>query len=350
VAETSPTRLREPQTALAAVVSLLRAGRQTPSIYAKALAEGVDPTDLLEAELASSRRPPAGSGRAAEGEGENPALQALKDEMAQQALFTYPSRDPAGIANRGGSPSSGDPLRADSLMARARADVARWQADGISLVAISDPAYPRILQAGGDGPPLLFVRGQLPADDDRRVAVIGSRQASPAGADEAAELARQLVAGGYTVVSGLAAGIDTAAHLATIEAGGRTLAVLGTGVSRCYPPSNAVLQRTIGRVGALVSRFWPEAGPERRSFPIRNALMSGLSFATVIVEASQVSGTRTAARHAIAHARPVLLASRLRSLPWARELAERHVARFFDAPEQLRDMLDSLAVSALPLG
>jgi predicted Rossmann fold nucleotide-binding protein DprA/Smf involved in DNA uptake len=102
-----------------------------------------------------------------------------------------------------------------------------------------------------------------------------------------------------TVFSGLAAGIDTAAHRAVVDAGGRTVSVVGTGLRRCYPAENAEPQQEIARTGAVVSQFWPDAGPAKHHFPMRNAVMSGCSVATVVVEAGEHSGTRIQARLAL---------------------------------------------------
>ncbi len=146
----------------------------------------------------------------------------------------------------------------------------------------------------------------------------------------------------FTVISGLAAGIDTAAHRAALQAGGRTIAVIGTGLGRAYPPQNADLQREIASTGAVVSQFWPDAGPSRQSFPLRNSVMSGLTLATVIVEAAATSGARVQARLALAHGRPVFLADSLLSQVWARELADRPGTHVFCAPTEITDAIDRL--------
>ena len=162
-----------------------------------------------------------------------------------------------------------------------------------------------------DRPPLLFVAGRLTTADERSVAVIGARRASDEGRAVAAEFAAELTAAGWVVVSGLAAGIDTAAHRAALEHGGRTLAVIGTGLQHSYPPENAELQRTIAQRGAVISQFWPDSPPTRQSFPMRNAVMSGISRGSVLIEASERSGARVQARLALAHGRPVFLHERV---------------------------------------
>ena len=142
------------------------------------------------------------------------------------------------------------------------------------------------------------------------------------------------------VASGLAAGIDAAAHTATLDAGGRTLAVIGTGVDRVYPAAHARLQRTIAERGAVISCFWPDHGPSRQSFPLRNGVMSGLTRATVIVEASSTSGTRVQARLALAHGRPVCLATKLLTQRWAQELAERPNVHVADTADEIAAVIE----------
>jgi DNA processing protein len=215
------------------------------------------------------------------------------------------------------------------LLHQAGADVERWRAAGIELISVLDDDYPANLHAVHDRPALLFVRGQLLACDRHSVAIIGSRRPSANGIQRADTLARDLSDAGYIVVSGLAAGIDAAAHQAALQTRGRTLAVIGTGVNRVYPPGHAQLQRRIAASGAVVSCFWPDQPAARAQFPIRNGLMSGLTRGTVIVEATPRSGTRIQARKALAHGRPVFLHGALLEQPWARELADRpnvHVA------------------------
>jgi DNA processing protein len=209
----------------------------------------------------------------------------------------------------------------DFSLDTAAAEIAGWKAQGIRVLTVLDAEYPDNLLAVHDRPPLIFVAGSLLARDDRSVAVIGSRRATGRGTWSAGRISERLIAAGYTVVSGLAEGLDTAAHLAALAAGGRTVAVIGTGLTRSYPPQNSALQRRIACECAVVSQFWPDAGPGRRSFPMRNALMSGLSLATVIVEASCNSGARSQARFALAHGRPVLLTESLLEQAWARELS-----------------------------
>jgi DNA processing protein len=167
------------------------------------------------------------------------------------------------------------------------------------------------------------VRGEFIADDQRSIAIVGSRHPTPEGLARARRLSTELSESGHVIASGLATGIDAVAHMAALNCSARTLAVIGTGVDRVYPTDHSTLQRTIAAQGAVVSCFWPHQPPTRQSFPIRNGLMSGLTLATVVVEAAPTSGTRVQARRALAHGRPVFLAPRLLSQEWARQLAKR---------------------------
>ena len=191
------------------------------------------------------------------------------------------------------------------------------------LLTVLDDAYPANLRMIHDHPPFLFVRGTIEAADDRAIAVVGTRRPSEDGVRAAGRIAGALAGRGITVVSGLAEGIDTAAHAGALNAGGRTLAVFGTGISRLYPASNRALARAIVASGATLSQFWPDMGPARWSFPVRNIVTSGLGVGTVVVEAGPTSGARQQARHALRHGKRLFLLRRLvEHQPWARELIQ----------------------------
>jgi DNA processing protein len=214
-------------------------------------------------------------------------------------------------------------------LANAQREIERWQARGFEVLPFSDRAYPENLRVVENRPPLLFVQGRLITDDRRAVSVIGTRQPSAGGRELARGIARALALGGFTVASGLAAGVDAEAHRAVLELESserprvaRTIAVLGTGLGEVYPPEHADLQADIAARGALVSHFWPDTPPTRNSFPARNAIMSGLTLGSVIVEAGEHSGTRIQARHALAQGRVVVLMPPALQCDWARELAE----------------------------
>ena len=238
---------------------------------------------------------------------------------------------------------------AERLMAEARAELDGWRAAGIDVLTVLDDGYPDNLRTVHDRPPLVFVAGQLLPADAKSLAVIGSRTATPTGIEIATEIAIHLLQAGYTVVSGLAAGIDTAAHTAALRRGGRTVAVIGTGLEHAYPAENADLQAQIADAGAVVSQFWPDAKPSRRSFPMRNAVMSGLTLGSIVVEASHTSGARLQARLALAHGRLVFLHRRLVNREqWATEFATRPGTHVFETADEITEITERLtAESAL---
>jgi DNA processing protein len=231
----------------------------------------------------------------------------------------------------------------DAGLDQAEHEVAQWRRLGIEPVTVLDSGYPENLRRAHDRPPLIFVVGATLPRDARAVAVVGARAASSRGLAAATAIAQHLVERQFTVVSGLASGIDTAAHTAALRHRGRTIAVLGTGIDRVYPPQNADLQRRIGMECALISQFWPGSPPSRRSFPMRNAVMSGLTLATVVVEASHTSGSRIQARLALAQGRPVFLMQRLLDQPWARELARRPGTRVVREPAEITDLVERIS-------
>lgn len=200
--------------------------------------------------------------------------------------------------------------------------VLAYEKEDIRLVTVLDAAYPANLRMVHDRPPALFVRGALSPDDERSVAVVGTRRASDRGLDQARAVAGSMVAAGYVVVSGLAAGIDTAAHTGALDASGRTVAVIGTGLRHTFPKQNAALQGRLAAESAVVSQFWPGQEPRKWTFPQRNAVMSGFARATVVIEASHTSGARMQARLALEHGRPVFLMRSLLEHAWARTYAD----------------------------
>lgn len=211
----------------------------------------------------------------------------------------------------------------DERIERAEEEIRKAADAGAKLVTVLDPDYPANLRLIPNLPPFLFYLGQLRDDDARAVAVVGTRDASTEGIKRAGTVAHGLAREGVTVLSGLARGIDTAAHRATLEARGRTIAVIGTGILRCYPPENADLAHMIAEHGAVVSQFWPESGPTTYSFPRRNVVMSGMGQGTVVVEASQTSGAKMQARLALEHGKKAFLVRTLvTSQPWAKKYVQ----------------------------
>jgi len=160
----------------------------------------------------------------------------------------------------------------------------------VRIVTFFDEDYPALLKEIFDPPTHLYIKGTLPKNSDTCLAVVGSREASVHGLEMATIMGRDLAAAGAVVVSGLARGIDSAAHRGALEANGRTVAVLGCGLSRMYPPENKKLAEEISAHGALVSEFPMKEGPKLHHFPMRNRIISGLSRALVVVEAREKSG------------------------------------------------------------
>ena len=183
--------------------------------------------------------------------------------------------------------------------------MAQIEAQGISILTWEDELYPPRLKEIDQPPPVLYVRGALTAEDAWSVAVVGTRRVSAYGRQVTEELASFLAANGVTVVSGLARGVDAIAHQAALKAGGRTVAVLGSGVDRIYPPEHTQLAEKMMSNGALVSDYAPGTPPDASNFPPRNRIISGLSMATVVVEAGETSGALITAQFAVDQGREV---------------------------------------------
>jgi DNA processing protein len=193
--------------------------------------------------------------------------------------------------------------------ARQAADQALAAATGAGLEAIAcfDERYPALLACTADPPPVLWVRGDPAVLGQAAVAIVGSRAATPYALQVASRLAAELAARGVVVVSGLARGVDSAAHSGCLDAGGRTAAVLGSGLDRVYPPEHEDLALRIARAGGIVvSELGPGAPPLAEHFPLRNRIISGLSLGVVVVEASEKSGSLITARCALEQGRDVL--------------------------------------------
>lgn len=203
------------------------------------------------------------------------------------------------------------PRLAESVrQALERADTAtemeRLERHGVRLIARGTPEYPAYLATISDPPYLLYIRGTLTAADANAVALVGSRHCTEYGRRVAARLASGLARAGVTVVSGLARGIDGAAHRAALEAGGRTLAVLAGGLSRIYPPEHTDLAREVEASGAVLTESKMDQEPLAGLFPVRNRIISGLSKVVVLVEAAEKSGALITANHAADQGRTVL--------------------------------------------
>jgi len=184
-------------------------------------------------------------------------------------------------------------------------ELERVQRAGVTVLTVEHPAYPDALRNVERAPAVLYVRGTLLPQDELAVAIVGTRHASAYGREVAHRLASELARGGVTVVSGLALGIDAVAHRAALEAGGRTLAVLGSGVDEIWPSQNRMLGEEITRAGALLSDYPLGTRPEARNFPPRNRIVSALSRAVVVVEAGSRSGALITAQFAASQGRDV---------------------------------------------
>ncbi len=184
-------------------------------------------------------------------------------------------------------------------------EIRRIRQAEVTIVPFTDVRYPARLRMIADPPPFLYVKGEIRAEDDKAVAVVGSRSASDYGRKVTRDLSRGLAALGFTVVSGLARGIDGTAHETALGCGGRTIAVLGSGVDRAYPPEHAALYRRISQNGAVVSELPVGTRPMAFNFPPRNRLISGLSLGVVVVEATEKSGSLITAALALEQGREV---------------------------------------------
>jgi DNA processing protein len=192
-----------------------------------------------------------------------------------------------------------------SQWAEVDSDLKRIRSAGIILVHYTDADYPARLRTIADPPPLLYVKGALTHADDKAVAIVGSRSASDYGRRVARDLARGLASFGFTVVSGMARGIDGMAHESALNYRGRTIAVLGSGVERAYPPEHDKLYQRIADQGAVISELPLGTKPMTFNFPARNRLISGLSLGVVVVEATEKSGSLITASLAIDQGREV---------------------------------------------
>jgi DNA processing protein len=194
---------------------------------------------------------------------------------------------------------------------------------GIQAMSVADSDYPELLKQCFDRPPFLFVKGAVVPVDEKSIAIVGSRDAIPEARAAAYDLASSAAAAGLTVISGLARGVDASAHRGALDHGGRTVAVIASGIDyRTYPPEHRQLEDQICSAGAVVSQFRPGSPPTRSSFVSRNAIISGLSRASFVIQGGQASGTRTEAEAAQRHGRPVYLWRPILGMqPWALRLA-----------------------------
>jgi DNA processing protein len=211
------------------------------------------------------------------------------------ALAEIPGLDPSVI----------DGLRNFSAWDEAEKEIIRAENAAVKIVPFTDSSYPARLRMIPDPPPLLYLKGEIRREDEKAVAVVGSRSTSDYGRRVARDLCRGLASLGFTVVSGMARGIDGTAHETSLNAGGRTIAVLGSGVDRVYPAEHDKLYRRISENGGVISEFPMGTRPLAFNFPARNRVISGLSLGVVVVEATEKSGSLITAALALEQGREV---------------------------------------------
>jgi DNA processing protein len=230
-------------------------------------------------------------------------LQGLRDHFGDLALAWHAPQD--ALMAAGLSPRIAERL----LQVRASVDLdkvlASMETKGITVLTWEDEGYPFRLKEIDQPPPVLYVRGAIEMEDSWSVAVVGTRRVSAYGRQVADDLSSFLASNGVTVVSGLARGVDSIAHQSALKAGGRSIAVLGCGVDRIYPPEHVQLAERLIASGALISDYPPGTSPDASNFPPRNRIISGLSMATVVVEAGETSGALITAQFAIDQGREV---------------------------------------------
>jgi DNA processing protein len=206
-------------------------------------------------------------------------------------------------------PGIGQKLSRNIVVARQEIDVEKeledCRANNVTVLVESEDAYPASLRSIPDPPGVLFVRGQVLPSDGIAVAIVGTRHATQYGIAQAERLAAGLARCGYAIISGLARGIDAAAHRGAMKASGRTIAVLGSGVLNVYPPEHESLANEVVGHGAVISENPPRSPPLSGAFPQRNRIITGLSLGVIVVEASDRSGALISARHAMEQGREV---------------------------------------------
>jgi len=227
----------------------------------------------------------------------------LKRFGTATAVFAAAPSDLRAVEGIGPKISQAITLARDEIDAAAEIQLCRER--NIQIIVDTDERYPRALQEIHDPPGLLFVRGELRPSDALGVAIVGSRHATHYGVTQAERLGAGLARAGFTVVSGLARGIDAAAHRGALNAGGRTIAVLGSGVLNIYPPEHDELADDIIQHGAVISESAPRFAPISGAFPQRNRIISGMSLGVIVVEAALRSGALITARHAMEQGREV---------------------------------------------
>jgi DNA processing protein len=219
-----------------------------------------------------------------------------------EAVLSAPTATLSDV--RGVTPAMREAITHGSWRGFAEAECFRLATSGARLVTFTSADYPKSLFEIPDPPPFLYVRGELRCHETA-IAIVGSRRATAYGLQATARLAESLAGHGVTVISGMARGVDTAAHKGALAAGGRTIGVLGCGIDMVYPPENRKLFQEMSEKGGLVSEFPLGTLPLAENFPRRNRIISGLSRGVLVVEATENSGSLITAQYALEHGRDV---------------------------------------------
>jgi DNA processing protein len=175
----------------------------------------------------------------------------------------------------------------------------------IKVVSFDEPSYPEMLREIEDAPVVIYIKGDIQPQDRYSIAIVGSRKPTQYGSSVAENISDELASSGFTIVSGMARGIDALSHKGALRAGGRTIAVLGSGLDVPYPPENRGLMDKISSSGCVISEFPPGTSPDKENFPRRNRLISGLSLGTLVIEATSDSGSLITARYALEQGREI---------------------------------------------
>jgi len=237
--------------------------------------------------------------------GVGPRTTQLLLEAFESPAAVLAATEPELLGVDGIGPKLARAIRAARDSDEADRELARCRASGDKLFARGTPSYPHLLANIPDAPAVLYCRGDLLPQDEIAVAIVGSRRCTYYGISQAEKLAGGLARAGITVVSGLAKGIDSAAHRAALAAGGRTFAVTATGLETVYPPENEGLAAEVAKAGSILTEFRLDQKPLAGLFPQRNRVISGLSLGVIVVEASRKSGALHTARHATEQNRDV---------------------------------------------
>jgi DNA processing protein len=219
---------------------------------------------------------------------------------------TDPCTSLATVLEALGVPETERQILTDAARSRADGALVESRRSGMDAIAWFDPRYPALLNCVGDPPPVLWTRGSVTVLGQPAVAIVGSRAATTYALDVGARLGGELAERGVVVTSGLARGVDSAAHRGSLDAGGPTIAVLGSGLDKVYPSEHEDLAQMIANNGVVISELGPGAVPVPENFPLRNRIISGISLAVVVVEASEKSGSLITARCAMEQGRDVM--------------------------------------------